>query len=313
MGYPPWLREQLIQARAASLDPRGRDLARRLQTLGINTVCQAARCPNRGRCWSQGTATFLILGEICTRCCRFCNLRPGWPQPVAEDEPWRLLQAVQELALRHVVITSVTRDDLADGGAAVFAETIRTIRRGAAPLDIEILTPDFQGSSGALETVAAALPDIWGHNLETVPRLYPAIRPGASYDRSLRLLAAVKDLDPAIATKSGLMLGLGETAPEVAAVLAELRQAGVHHLTLGQYLAPSRRHAPVQRYLPPGEFAAWAREARRLGFASVHSAPLARSSLRPEAVLPPWPAPDGKTGVGVSMSTQPKQSFGVSR
>jgi lipoic acid synthetase len=226
-------------------------------------------------------ATFLIMGEVCTRGCRFCNLRPGKPQPVAEDEPWRLLQAVRELSLRHVVITSVTRDDLADGGAGVFATAIRTIRRGAGPLIIEILSPDFQGLRGALEMVAAAQPDIWGHNLETVPRLYPAIRPGARYDRSLGLLAAVKELAPAVRTKSGLMLGLGETAPEVLAVLQDLRQAGVQHLTLGQYLAPSRRHAPVQRYLPPEEFAAWGETARSLGFAAVHSAPLVRSSLQP--------------------------------
>lgn len=251
-----------------------------LKSLRLQTVCQSARCPNLGACWSKGNATFLILGEICTRGCRFCNLRPGRPEPVDEDEPWRLLQAVRELGLRRVVITSVTRDDLPDGGAAAFAATVRILRLGASFLEIEILTPDFQGRHSALATVAAAMPDLWGHNLETVPRLYPAIRPGATYERSLNLLATIKHLEPVISTKSGLMLGLGESAAEVMAVLADLRQAGVDHLTLGQYLAPSQHHVPVSRYLPPAEFAAWGRYAQGLGFASVHSAPLVRSSLR---------------------------------
>ncbi len=281
MAYPPWLQEQLAQDESLRRSAAARRLTRRLASLHLQTVCQSSRCPNRGQCWSQGTATFLILGTICTRGCRFCNLSPGRPGPVDEDEPWRLLQAVRELGLRHVVITSVTRDDLPDRGAAAFAAAIQVLRRGASPLLIEILTPDFQGQRSALETVAAAQPDLWGHNLETVPRLYPGIRPGAGYERSLDLLAASKDLEPTIVTKSGLMLGLGETPTEVMAVLADLRQAGVDHLTLGQYLAPSRRHVPVSRYLSPAEFAAWGRYARKLGFASVHSAPLVRSSLPP--------------------------------
>lgn len=197
---------------------------------------------------------------------------------VDEDEPWRLLQAVRELQLRHVVITSVTRDDLPDGGAAHFAETVRGLRRGAGRLTIEVLTPDFRGQVSSLETIAAAAPDLWGHNVETVPRLYPGIRVGADYSRSLRLLACIHELQPGITAKSGLMLGLGETSAEVTAVLQDLRQAGVDHLTLGQYLSPSPRHAPVARYVTPEEFASWGRTAAALGFSSIQSGPLVRSS-----------------------------------
>ncbi|MGQ9920872.1 MAG: lipoyl synthase, partial [Desulfobacca sp.] len=279
MAYPPWLQEPLLRDESRRHSPAARRLARRLASLRLQTVCQSARCPNQGQCWSQGTATFLILGTSCTRGCRFCHLHPGRPEPVDEDEPWRLLQAVRELGLRHVVITSVTRDDLPDGGATAFATAIQVVRRGASPLLLEILTPDFQGYRPALEIVAAAQPDLWGHNLETVPRLYPQIRPGAEYHRSLELLAISKKLAPACLTKSGLMLGLGETPEEIMAVLADLRQAGVDHLTLGQYLAPSRRHAPVSRYLTPAEFAAWGRYAQSLGFASSPSGPLVSSSL----------------------------------
>jgi len=293
MAYPSWLQEQLLRGASLRDSAAARGLARRLASLHLQTVCQSARCPNRGQCWSQGTATFLILGTICTRGCRFCNLSPGRPEPVDENEPWRLLQAVKELALRHVVITSVTRDDLPDGGAEAYAAAIQVLRRGTSPLLIEILTPDFQGRRPALETVAAAQPDRWGHNLETVPRLYPSIRPGAVYERSLDLLAVSKELAPTCVTKSGLMLGLGETPREVMAVLADLRQVGVEHLTLGQYLAPSRQHAPVRRYLTPAEFAAWGRYAHGLGFASIHSGPLVRSSLPPGlAAATTLPSPD---------------------
>lgn len=278
MAYPLWLR-QLLQINAArALTPAAARQGRWLRSLRVRTVCQAARCPNLGDCWSRGTATFLLLGNICTRGCGFCNLSPGHPGPVDEDEPWRLLRAVRELGLRHVVITSVTRDDLPDGGAGHFAETVRVLRRGASPLVIEILTPDFQGRTHSLETVAAAAPDLWGHNLETVPRLYGKIRRGAEYERSLELLAWIKRDHGRISTKSGLMLGLGETAAEIQAVLLDLRQAGVEHLTLGQYLAPSPRHAAVRRFVTPAEFAAWGRRARALGFAAVKSAPLVRSS-----------------------------------
>ncbi len=278
MAYPTWLQSHLVELTQGTCTPAAQRLARQLASLNLATVCQSARCPNRGWCWSQGTATFLILGTVCTRHCRFCNLQAGRPEPVDADEPWRLLQAVKELNLQRVIITSVTRDDLADGGASAYAETIRVVRRGAAPLFIEILTPDFQGSPLALATVAAAQPDTWGHNLETVPRLYTTVRPGAAYDRSLQLLATINQFVPAIPTKSGLMLGLGETEAEVMAVLTDLRQAGVAYLTLGQYLAPSRRHVPVHRYLTPAEFQAWGRYARALGFTTVLSGPLVRSS-----------------------------------
>jgi len=265
--------------RQSRLSPETVRLAGLIDSLSLKTVCRSARCPNLGGCWSKGAATFLLLGDVCTRACGFCNLRPGRPQPTDVDEPWRLLQAVRELRLKHVVLTSVTRDDLSDGGAAHFGEVVRVLRRGGGGhLTIEVLTPDFQGRVAALETLAEAAPDLWGHNIETVPRLYPRIRPGADYNRSLSLLARIKNLHPTLATKSGLMLGLGETPEEVAAVLPDLRQAGVDHLTLGQYLAPSRRHVPVARYLTPDEFAAWGQQAISVGFLSVKSGPLVRSS-----------------------------------
>ncbi len=279
MSYPPWIREALQEGQNYCQTPAARRLERQLDSLRLATVCRSARCPNQGWCWSQGTATFLLLGKICTRACSFCNLRPGRPEPVDEDEPWRLLQAVRALGLRRVVLTSVTRDDLADGGAAAYAEAIRVLRRGAGPLQVEILTPDFQGRLAALETLAAAQPEVWGHNVETVPRLYARVRPGADYRRSLAVLAAIKRLLPAAAVKSGLMLGVGETTAEVQAVLADLRQAGVDQVTLGQYLPPSRRHLPLSRYASPEEFAQWGRLALAMGFSVVHSGPLVRSSL----------------------------------
>jgi lipoyl synthase len=280
MAYPNWLRQLLQSQPTESHMAQASRLGRLIRSLSLKTVCQSARCPNLGRCWSGGAASFMVLGHICTRGCRFCNLPRGLPEPVDEDEPWRLLQAVRELRLQHVVITSVTRDDLADGGAEHFGEIIRTLRRGGRNLTIEVLTPDFQGHTGSLRQVAAAVPDVWGHNLETVPRLYKAIRAGADYDRSLNLLAKIKDLHPEIRTKSGLMLGLGETPKEVAKVLGDLRQAGVQHLTLGQYLTPSRHHFPIARYVTPAEFDRWGEEAAALGFAVVQSGPLVRSSYR---------------------------------
>ncbi len=278
MAYPDWLRQLLRSSPSQTRSPVAEHLTHLLQSLNLQTVCRTARCPNLGHCWSRSTATFLLLGDICTRGCRFCNLRPGHPPPVDDDEPWRLLQAVRELRLRHIVITSVTRDDLPDGGAAHFSTSIRVLRRGNHRLIIEILTPDFQGRVSSLETIAAAAPDRWGHNIETVPRLYPDIRLGADYGRSLKLLARIKALQPSIITKSGLMLGLGETPAEIDAVLHDLRQAGVDHLTLGQYLAPSPRHVPVVRYVNPEEFAQWGQKAAALGFAAIQSGPLVRSS-----------------------------------
>jgi lipoyl synthase len=278
MAYPDWLRHLVRLSSGQARTQAAVRLSRLIESLNLKTVCQSARCPNLGLCWSRGLATFLLLGDVCTRGCRFCNLRPGHPQPVDDDEPWRVLQAIRNMHLRHVVLTAVTRDDLADGGAGHFSETIRVLRRGTGRLFIEVLTPDFRGQTSSLETIAGAAPDLWGHNLETVPRLYPTIRLGADYDRSVKLLARIKDLQAGAVTKSGLMLGLGETSAEIAAVLSDLHQAGVDHLTLGQYLAPSPRHVPVDRYVPPEEFARWGQQAAALGFASVHSGPLVRSS-----------------------------------
>lgn len=280
MAYPDWL-SQLIQLHLGqACTAKASRLARLIHSYKLKTVCQSARCPNRGRCWSEGAATFMLLGTICTRGCRFCNLSWGRPEPVDEDEPWRLLQAVREMRLRHIIITSVTRDDLADGGASHFGSSIRILRRGSGCGTIEVLTPDFQGRVASLRRMAEAVPDIWGHNLETVPRLYATVRPGADYDRSLNLLAKIKDMDAEIRTKSGLMLGLGETSAEVAAGPRDLRQAGVEHLTLGQYLAPSPRHLPIARYVTPEEFDWWGQEAWALGFPIVQSGPLVRSSSR---------------------------------
>jgi lipoyl synthase len=280
MTYPKWLRQRLQSQSNPGLDPAKRQLVHILKRLKLSTVCQSAHCPNLSRCWAQGTATFLILGEICTRGCRFCNIRSGSPQPVDDDEPWRLLLAARELRLQDIVITSVTRDDLADGGAFHFSETIRVLRRGISGISIEVLTPDFQGQLSAIGILAEAAPDIWGHNLETVPRLYPIIRAGANYDRSLTLLVQIKKIDAGSRTKSGLMLGLGETSEEVETVLHDLRRVGVDHLTLGQYLAPSRHHFPIARYVAPEEFDQWGQKAEEMGFTNIQSGPLVRSSYR---------------------------------
>jgi lipoyl synthase len=280
MTYPEWLRQRLQSQSDPGPDPTKRQLVQILKRLKLSTVCQSARCPNLSRCWAQGTATFLILGDICTRGCRFCNIRSGSPQPVDDDEPWRLLLAARELRLQDIVITSVTRDDLADGGAFHFSETIRVLRRGLSGISIEVLTPDFQGQLSAIGILAEAAPDIWGHNLETVRRLYPIIRAGAHYDRSLKFLAQIKKFTAGSRTKSSLMLGLGETSEEVETVLHDLRRVGVDHLTLGQYLAPSRHHFPIARYVAPEEFDQWGQKAVEMGFTDIQSGPLVRSSYR---------------------------------
>jgi len=243
---------------------------------GLHSVCRSAACPNQGECWTRGTATFMILGNHCTRDCRFCNVNPGTPAPSDRQEAEKVARAVAELGLRHAVITSVTRDDLADGGAAAFAAVTAAIRAQAPGCTIELLIPDLQGDHAALGTILAAGPDILGHNLETVPRLYTSIRCGADYRRSLELLAAAGA--QGARTKSGLMLGLGERDAELLEVLRDLRAAGVNMLTLGQYLAPSREHTPVERYVTPEAFAELETAARRLGFSSVAAGPLVRSS-----------------------------------
>ncbi len=242
------------------------------------TVCEEAACPNVGECWSQRHATMMIMGDTCTRACAFCNVATGQPQPLDADEPRRVADAVAKLGLRHVVITSVDRDDLDDGGAAHFAATVRAVREGAPGTTIEILTPDFLRKEGAAEIVAADPPDVFNHNLETVPRLYPAIRPGARYYQSLRLLDRMKTLAPGIFTKSGLMVGLGESRAEVMQVMDDLRIAGVDFLTIGQYLQPTVKHAAVAEFVTPAMFEEYASLARARGFLMVSASPLTRSS-----------------------------------
>ncbi|WP_424812512.1 lipoyl synthase [Roseococcus sp. YIM B11640] len=242
------------------------------------TVCEEAACPNIGECWSQRHATMMIMGDTCTRACSFCNVATGMPNPLDHDEPRRVGDAVAALGLRHVVITSVDRDDLKDGGAKHFAETIAAIRHAAPDTTVEILTPDFLRKDGALEVVVEAKPDVFNHNLETVPRLYPSIRPGARYYHSLRLLDRVKQLDPSIFTKSGIMVGLGEDRMEVQQVMEDMRSADIDFLTIGQYLQPSVKHAAVARFVEPAEFDDYASLARAKGFLLVSSTPLTRSS-----------------------------------
>jgi lipoic acid synthetase len=249
---------------------------------GLHSVCRSAACPNQGDCWSRGTATFMILGDRCTRNCRFCNVPGGAPLLPDPQEPAKVAVAIAELGLRHAVITSVTRDDLPDGGASQFARLTREIRKAAPGCRVELLIPDLQGSREALEVVLSAGPDILGHNLETVPRLYPAVRRGAVYERSLQVLAVARALAPAILTKSGLMLGMGETDEEVSAVLADLGKVGCALLTLGQYLAPTRDHHPVDRYVSPEDFSRWRQKGLGLGFDHVEAGPLVRSSYHAE-------------------------------
>jgi lipoic acid synthetase len=245
---------------------------------GLHSVCRSAACPNQGECWSRGTATFMILGDRCSRDCAFCNVVHGRPAPPDPAEPQAVARAVAGLGLRHAVITAVTRDDLADGGAAHFAAVTTAIRAAAPGCRVELLIPDLGGNHVALRTILEVRPDVLGHNLETVPRLYPRARAGADYRRSLALLAAAREFAPEMPTKSGLMLGLGETRAELLATLADLRAAGVGMLTLGQYLQPTRAHLPVARFLPPGEFAELRTLALGTGFARVAAGPLVRSS-----------------------------------
>jgi lipoic acid synthetase len=247
------------------------------------TVCEEAACPNIGECWSQRHATMMIMGDTCTRACSFCNVRTGQPDALDGDEPNRVADAVAKLGLQHVVITSVDRDDLPDGGAAHFAAVIAAIRAAAPHTTIEVLTPDFMRKPGGAEIVAAARPDVFNHNLETVPRLYPSIRPGARYYQSLRLLDTVKRIDPGIFTKSGLMVGLGESRSEITQVMDDLRVAEVDFLTIGQYLQPTVKHAAVDRFVPPEEFADYAAIARAKGFLLVSATPLTRSSYHADA------------------------------
>ena len=273
---PPWLRR--------NLEPGGGhgETAHLIAELGLETVCSSAKCPNRLECWSSRTATFMILGNVCTRPCGFCSVPKGKTEPLEDDEPSRVAEAARRLGLRHVVITSVTRDDLPDGGADHFRRTVAAVRAGAdpaAPVTVEVLVPDFIGKEGALERLMAARPDVFNHNTETVPRLYRTVRGRKShYPWTLRLLARAKEIMPEVRTKSGLMLGLGETRDELLDVFADLLDHGVDFLTLGQYLQPTLDSLPVERYVPPEEFDEIGALARGMGFRRVASGPFVRSS-----------------------------------
>jgi lipoic acid synthetase len=269
---PPWIR---VKAPTSAAYGETRKLMR---SLSLNTVCEEAACPNIGECWSKRHATVMILGDICTRACAFCNITTGQPRPVDPLEPEHVATAVGELGLKHVVITSVDRDDLDDGGAGQFIKVIQRIRTESPETTIEILTPDFMRKEGALESVIDAGPDVFNHNLETVPRLYPTIRPGARYYHSLRLLDRVKERAPTMFTKSGIMVGLGESRSEVYQVMDDLRSAGVDFITIGQYLQPTPRHAPIDRFVTPDEFSDYGKMAWGKGFLMVSASPLTRSS-----------------------------------
>ena len=269
---PAWLRVRLAAG------DNYRELKRTMRELGLHTVCESARCPNIGECWEHRTATFMILGDQCTRRCAFCAVPKGRPTSVDWDEPERVARAAETMGLGYVVVTSVDRDDLKDGGATVFAHTIGALRQRIPGCKVEVLIPDFRGSGDALEIVLGARPDVLNHNIETVPRLYSVARRGSRYDRSLRLLARSREIEPSSPTKSGLMVGLGETFGELLAVLGDLSAAGVEIATIGQYLRPSRDQLPVARYYTPEEFADLKRVGERLGIRHVESGPLVRSS-----------------------------------
>ncbi len=270
---PEWLK-------LSPLDPTILAPIRKLtRQLKLHTVCEGARCPNRPKCFAEGTATFMILGDICTHNCTFCAVKHGKPQAPDTQEPEHIVEAVNKLKLQYVVITSVTRDDLPDGGACHFAETIKAIHCYNAKISVEVLIPDFRGSLPALQTVVDACPTVLNHNVETVPRLYPEVRPQAKYQRSLKLLKRAKLLNSRLLTKSGLMLGLGESRQEVFKVMADLRQVDCDLLTLGQYLQPSLRHHNLVRYVPPEEFEEYQNIGKEMGFVSVISGPLVRSSF----------------------------------
>ena len=258
-------------------------IQRMLRASGLHSVCEEARCPNRSECWPRGHVTFMLLGDVCTRACRFCAVATGLPASAPDpEEPGNVARVAGRLGLQHVVLTSVNRDDLADGGAAQFAATVRALREADAAIRVEVLTPDFRGDLGAVATVSDAAPDVYNHNVETVPRLYKRVRPGASLARSLAVLSEAKRLRPRAVVKSGLMVGLGERREEVTLLLGELLRAGVDHVTVGQYLRPTRHQLPVERYWDPEEFDQLGDEARAMGFARVSSGPLVRSSLDAE-------------------------------
>ena len=276
---PDWLRIDLNKGRSLNY------VKEILSRFSLNTVCEEANCPNRMECFSKKTATFMILGSQCTRNCRFCNVTHGTPQPVDPEEPDKVAKAAAELELKHVVVTSVTRDDLPDGGARHFSRVIKAIKSLSSDTVVEVLIPDFRGSFAALETVVKAKPEVLNHNIETVPRLYPEVRPAAIYERSLELLSRVKSIDGSMLTKSGIMVGLGEKEEEGFRVFNDLRSAGCDFLTIGQYLAPSAGHYPVAEYISPEIFKMYKEKALSLGFSFVASAPLVRSSYNAAEML----------------------------
>lgn len=269
---PPWFRVQAPGSRTYL------DLKKVVDEHRLHTVCESARCPNIGECWGARTATFMILGDICTRRCGFCAVKTGRPEGLDTDEPYRVARAVRSLGLRHAVITSVNRDELEDGGAAIFAETIRQIHAACPDTSVEVLIPDFQGNEAALDIVLSAEPEILNHNLETVPRLYRLMRPQANYTQSLELLRRVRGRNPALPLKSGIMVGAGETEEEVMETISDIARQGTDILTIGQYLQPSPAHVPVARYYDPAEFSTLRDRALALGFRHVESGPLVRSS-----------------------------------
>jgi len=273
---PPWLKIKV---------PLGASYSRVngvLRQHALNTVCEDARCPNVNECWNRGTATFMILGDTCTRSCGFCAVKTGRPAPPDLDEPRRVAEAVRELGLKHAVVTSVNRDELPDGGASAFAETIRLIRETSPVCTVEVLIPDFQGKEEQLRLVIDARPDVRNHNVETVPRLYPKVRPQARYERSLNVLSCAREAG--LVSKTGFMAGLGETDDEIILMLKDLRRIGVDMVTIGQYLQPTRMHAPVARYVTPSEFEIWKTIGLELGFKRVESGPLVRSSYHAETL-----------------------------
>jgi len=276
---PPWFKVRLQQG------PDYQEIRQVVDRLGLHTICEEARCPNIWECWNNRTATFLILGDICTRRCHYCSVTTGKPVAVDRDEPFRVAQAVQAMRLRHAVITSVNRDELDDGGATIFAETIRQVRQLNPTCAVEVLIPDFEGDRAALRTVADARPDILNHNIETVERLFPSIRPQGKYRRSIDLLDRAKRLG--MKTKSGLIVGMGETEDEIREVMRDLRSVGCDILTIGQYLQPTRQHLPVSRFYHPDQFVSFKEEGLALGFRHVEAGPLARSSYHAEQQASP--------------------------
>ncbi len=276
LRLPEWVKRSVLNT------TENRETRLILKEQKLNTICESGRCPNKGECWAKGTATFMLMGSLCTRTCRFCAVNKGMPAPLEEDEPERIATAAAKMGLKHVVLTSVNRDDLLDQGANHFARTITAIKAAIPGVAVEVLTPDFQGRRDALEIVLAAYPVVYNHNVETVPRLYKRVRPGSKYDRSLKVLAMAKEITKDVPTKSGLMLGVGETFDEVREVMRDLRAIDCDFLTLGQYLRPTRDQLPVKRYVEPAEFDELAAYGWEIGFKMVHAGPLVRSSYHAE-------------------------------